>query len=106
MYHTNKNILIQLFKGIESENLMRDLAYVIRSHIFIPGDLLIVRNQSVEEISFVIEGFGSKVNKKNKVFEEIKAGDFCGEIALFSDLRPKYSIRAETFMLVKLLKKS
>jgi hypothetical protein len=95
-----------LFKGIDSENLMRDLAFVIHSHIFIPGDLIIVRNQLVEEISYIIEGSGSKLNKKNKIFEEVKANDFCGEFALFSNVLPKFSIRAETFMLVKLFKKT
>jgi len=43
LYHSNRQFLIQLSKGIDSENLMRDLAFVITSKIFMADDIILER---------------------------------------------------------------
>ena len=38
--------------------------------------------------------------------EYLNSGQFTGEFALLKDIRPKFTIRASTFMLMKVIKKS
>jgi hypothetical protein len=47
LYHSNRTFLIELFKGIESENLMRDLAFATSTQIFMPDDVVIRRKKTV-----------------------------------------------------------
>jgi signal-transduction protein with cAMP-binding, CBS, and nucleotidyltransferase domain len=106
LYHSNRSILTQLFKGIISENLMRDLAFATTTRIFMPEDVILTRNQQVESICYIVEGTCAKYNKKNKIIAHYSAGDFCGEDALLKDVRPKFTVRAQTFMLMKVIAKS
>lgn len=106
LYYSNRAFIINLFQGIESENLIRDLAFVTTTQIQMPDDIIIHRNQMIEEICYIIEGSATKYNKKNKPFENLEPGRFIGEFALLRDQRPKFQLRADTFMLLKMLKKS
>jgi signal-transduction protein with cAMP-binding, CBS, and nucleotidyltransferase domain len=106
LYHSNRPILTQLFKGITSENLMRDLAFATKTKIFMPDDVILTRKQKVESIYYIVEGTCAKINKKNQVVEKFSSGDFCGEESLLKNIRPKNTVRAQTFMLMKVITKS
>lgn len=106
LYHSNRTFLLELFKGIESENLMRDLAFATNTQIYMPDDIIVKRGKVVEKICYIVEGSAIKVNKKNKQVGVITAGSFCGEFALLTDMNAKFTIRADTFMLMKVLKKA
>lgn len=47
-----------------------------------------------------------KFNKLDKPILGLKEGNFCGEFALSQNIKPKFYIKAETFTLMKVLKKS
>ncbi len=71
-----------------------------------PEDSIIARGTKIEAIYFIVEGQAKKLNKKLKVMEKIRTGTFCGQEALFQEITPKYSVKAETFVLMKILNKS
>jgi signal-transduction protein with cAMP-binding, CBS, and nucleotidyltransferase domain len=71
-----------------------------------PEDVILTRNHKVESICYIVEGTCAKYNKKNKVIQHLSTGDFCGEDALLKDVRPKFTVRAQTFMLMKVIAKS
>jgi hypothetical protein len=48
LYYSNRAFIINLFQGIESENLIRDLAFVTTIQIQMPDDIIIHRNQMIE----------------------------------------------------------
>lgn len=49
-YFSNKAFIEKLFYGIESENLVRDLAFFTNSKIYMPDDVIMMRKAKLEEI--------------------------------------------------------
>ena len=74
LYHSNRTFLIELFKGIESENLMRDLAFATSTQIFMPDDVVIRRKKTVQKIFFIVEGTATKFNKRGRAIEQLQEG--------------------------------
>jgi signal-transduction protein with cAMP-binding, CBS, and nucleotidyltransferase domain len=71
-----------------------------------PEDVILARKQKVESIYYIVEGTGAKFNKRNRVLDKYESGDFCGEFALLKDVRPKFTLKAQTFMLMKVIAKN
>ena len=45
-----------MFKNFNSENLMRELSFVMKTAIYMAGDFIITKGQEGEEMYFIIEG--------------------------------------------------
>lgn len=85
---------------------MRDLAFATSIQIFMPDDVVLPRKKTITQIYYIVEGCATKFNKRNKAIEFLQEGQFCGDFALLKDVWPRFEIRAQTFMLAKVLKKS
>jgi|LakMenEpi03Aug12_release.lakeMendotaPanAssembly.Ray.scaffolds.fasta_scaffold1448390_1 hypothetical protein len=64
------------------------------------------RGVLVEEIYYIVEGTASKLDKRNRKEKILTTDDLVGEFALVETIKPKFTVRAESFMLAKLLKLS
>jgi len=56
LYHSSRDLLYPMFSQFKSENLIRELAYILENSIFLPGDYIIYKNDFGEEMYFIVEG--------------------------------------------------
>lgn len=56
LYHQYKELVRPLFKEYESENLISDICYFLKSKIYMPDDMIMNRGEAGNELFFVVEG--------------------------------------------------
>jgi CRP-like cAMP-binding protein len=56
VYQSSKSLLTSMFKEYKSENLIRKLAVVLESCIYLPGDFILYKGDMGEEMYFIAEG--------------------------------------------------
>jgi CRP-like cAMP-binding protein len=106
MYQSFKELLTSMFQEYKSENLIRQLACVLESQIFLPGDYIIYKGDSGDEMYFIAEGsvFVLSEDKQN-VTNKLGKGGYFGEIAILVECRRQDFVQAETFCIIIILKK-
>lgn len=56
IFEIQKETLESMFKNLNSENLIRELSFVMKTAIYMTGDFIITKGQEGEEMYFIIEG--------------------------------------------------
>lgn len=56
IFEIQKETLESMFKNFNSENLIRELSFVMKTTIYMAGDFIITKGQEGEEMFFIIEG--------------------------------------------------
>jgi hypothetical protein len=56
IYMSCKDLLVGMFSEFKSENLIRQLACVLKSVIYLPSDYIIYKGDVGEEMYFIAEG--------------------------------------------------
>lgn len=88
MYITSKDILMPMFKGFKSENLIKELCCALQNTIYMPGDYIIIKDQIGEEMYFIIEGTVQVIaGDKTTVITTLTKGSYFGEIAIFMRIK-------------------
>jgi len=106
IYQSCKDLLTSMFKEFNSENLIRQLACVLESVIFLPGDYIIYKGDFGDEMYFIAEGSVFVLSQdKQTVIASLTKGAFFGEIALLMETRRTSYVQAETFCIINILKK-
>ena len=106
-YEINKHILTPLFKCYGSLSFIKKLSYLLETVHYAPGDYITHRGEIGEEMYFVVEGCAAFLAADmHTVVRRAKKGQFFGEAALYINRKRTYSVRAETYMCVCVLKRS
>lgn len=81
-----------MFKEYKSENLIRKLAVVLESCIYLPGDFILYKGDMGEEMYFIAEGSVRQLSDdKQTINKSLHKGSFFGETAiLFPIKRPNF----------------
>ena len=94
-----------MFKEYNSENLIRKLAVVLESAIYLPGDFILYKGDIGEEMYFIAEGsVRSSSDDKQTVNKSLHKGSFFGETAILYPTKRSNFIQAETFCIIRVLK--
>jgi CRP-like cAMP-binding protein len=73
-----------MFKSFRSENMLKDLSFMMKNAIYMPGDYIIVKDQPADEMYFIKEGSVNVIGSdKSTILKTLKKGSFFGEIAIF-----------------------
>ena len=95
-----------MFKDFNSENLVKELTFVLKNVIFTPGDYIIQKDQMGEEMYFIQEGTVHVIGgDKSTVLKTLTKGSYFGEIAIFMKTRRMAYVQAKTFCIISILKK-
>ena len=107
LYYASRDILSPMFSHFKSDNLIREVAYVLTNTVFMPGDFVILKDQIGEEMYFIVEGSVQVIaGDKTTVLKTLSKGAYFGEIALFMHSKRICYIKAKTFCVLSMLKKS
>ena len=92
VYQSSKSLLTSMFKEYKSENLIRKLAVVLESCIYLPGDFILYKGDIGEEMYFIAEGSVRQLSDdKQTINKSLHKGSFFGETAiLFPIKRPNF----------------
>jgi CRP-like cAMP-binding protein len=83
VYQSSKSLLFSMFKEYKSENLIRKLAVVLESTIYLPGDFIIYKGDIGEEMYFIAEGTVRSLSDDDKTINKSQyKGTFFGETAI------------------------
>lgn len=83
IYQSSKGLLTSMFSKYRSENLIRKLACVLESVIFLPGDYIVYKEDIGDEMYFIAEGSVYVLaDDKQTVITSLGKGCYFGEIAL------------------------
>jgi CRP-like cAMP-binding protein len=94
-----------MFKEYDSENLIRKLAVVLESTIYLPGDFILYKGDIGEEMYFIAEGsVRSLSDDKQTITRSLHKGSFFGETAILFPTKRSNFIQAETFCIIRVLK--
>lgn len=106
-YEINKPILSPLFKCYGSLSFIKKLSYLLETAHYAPGDYIIHRGEIGKEMYFVVEGCAAFLAADmHTVVKRAKSGQFFEESALYIDRKRNFSVRAETYVCVCVLKRS
>ena len=106
IFSASREILTPMFKDFRSENLIKELAYVLSNTIYMPGDYIILKDQIGEEMYFIIEGQAQVIAAdKTTILGNLKKGSYFGEIAIFMKTKRMAYVQAKTFCIISCLKK-
>lgn len=108
VYYSTKHLLEPMFKQFGSENLIKDVSKVLKQTIYLPGDLIILKDDIGDEMYFIAEGVVYILAAdKRTVLNTLNKGAFFGEMAIFLGLNKRTAyVQAETFCSLLILKKS
>ena len=96
-----------MFKDFRSENLIKELAFVLTNTIYMPEDYIFMKDQIGLEMYFMIEGHAEAIgDDKKTIIAKFKKGSYFGEIAIFMMTKRMASVQAKTFCIISCLKKS
>ena len=94
-----------MFKEYKSENLIRKLAVVLESTIYLPGDFILYKGEIGEEMYFIAEGSVRILSDdKQTINKSLHKGSFFGETAILFPTKRHNFIQAETFCIIRVLK--
>lgn len=109
IYECNKNMLkkIPYFQCTDSSELFERIAVSLRTRIFLPKDYLIYKDDSSEEMFFIIEGTVDVVSLDGKkIIKTLRKGSVIGDLEIISNKRPTFSVIAKSLCLTYYLHKS
>eukprot|EP00347_Sterkiella_histriomuscorum_P000063 403377328 len=105
IYHSQKEILIPMFRAFKSDNLIREVSSVLANLIFMPGDYIVFKDQIGEEMYFIVEGQVQIIAAdKQTVLKTFHKGNYFGENAIFMKIPSNSYVQAKTFCVVSMLK--
>jgi len=106
IYSVQRDILLRMFNSFKSENMIRDLSYLLKNTVYMPGDFIIVKDQPGEEMYFVIEGqVQILASDKTTVLKTLGKGNYFGEIAIFMKIKRLTYVTAKSPCILGILKK-
>lgn len=80
------------------DQLIREAALHLKPLFLTPGDYLFKAGEEGHEMFFVVKGkLNVYLKKETKHIQELKAGDFFGEISLLENVERTASVQAKTF---------
>lgn len=94
---------IRLFKNID-DSFLREVSLQMKPLVFTPGDFIFKKGDVGKEMYFVIRGILEVVSEDGTV-NELKDGDFFGEIALVKNVNRTASVKAVTYSDLYILEK-
>lgn len=94
---------IPLFKNID-DIFLREVSLQMKPLVFTPGDFIFKKGDVGNEMYFVIRGT-LEVMFPDETLNELKDGDFFGEIALFENINRTASVKAVTYSDLYVLEK-
>lgn len=107
IYMSCRDLLVNMFSEFKSENLIRQLACVLKSVIFLPGDYIIYKGDVGEEMYFIAEGSVYILSHdKQTVIVTLNKGAYFGEIAILLECKRTTYVQAETFCIINILAKT
>jgi len=101
-----KDLLKPMFSQFKSENLIKEIAFVLKNSTFLPGDYIIYKDSIGEEMYFIVEGSVYIIAEDNQtVLNTLEMGQYFGEVALFLHKRRISFVQAKTYCVVSVLLK-
>lgn len=95
-----------MFADFDSENLIKELSTVLRTHVFLPGDYIINKGEIGEQMYFIVDGQVLIIAAdKQTVVNKLCKGQYFGEIAIFFSMKRTSYVQADTFCILNSLKK-
>jgi CRP-like cAMP-binding protein len=96
-----------MFKSFQSENLIRELSFAMKTAIYMPGDFIITKDEDGEEMFFIIEGTVQVIaGEKSTVVKTLSKGAYFGEVAIFMKIKRTAFVQAKTPCILGILKRA
>jgi CRP-like cAMP-binding protein len=107
IYVTQKDTLGPMFQNFKSENMLKDLSFMMKNSIYMPGDYIIVKDQPADEMYFIKEGSVNVIGSdKSTILKTLVKGEYFGEIGIFMKTNRIAYVQARTECVIGILLKS